>query len=173
MSFPVDRVDTRTALARYVRTRLLREEHEYAAKHGRGYRRLVSEKSGISQPHISNLLNREHMGVGMDVAEGLAKFWKMAGGYSELIRVALDWTKAQPAEEPAPRLQNLETAIVVLRDKGPVPDEAVAEMRRLGAASARDWSVGAWMILLGEAVQAAQASPPRVLPPSRRPRAAS
>lgn len=150
MNAEVDRrVDSKAVLRAYVHDRLARE----AKLAGRGYKTAVAKGTGASQPHIGNVIKRR-LNIGMDLADGLAKFWNMADA-AELMATAKAWADAHPelVETPAP-LPNLEAAVEFLRGRGTaVPEADIEEARRAGRA-ARDYSEAAWMMLLGEMAQA-------------------
>jgi hypothetical protein len=151
----VDRIDSKTALSAYVRARLLREEREG----GRGYRTLVAAKTGISAAHISNIMNREYMGVGFDAADGFAKLWGMSGS-GELVATAKEWAKTELAATPtSPKLPNLDAAIDFVRKHGPLPDEVVEQARQIGQGG-RDFTPATWIIILGELAQGHTPAPP-------------
>lgn len=103
-------------LARYARGRLLRERQAY----GRGYQADMARRSGLSQPHLANLMNRDHMGLGLDAAAALGRAWGMT--VAEMLQAAR-------GEEPpvAAALPNLETALTIARP--PFSAQAVAIAR--------------------------------------------
>jgi hypothetical protein len=100
----------------------------------------MARRSGLSQPHLANLMNRDHMGLGLDAAAALGRAWGMT--VAEMLQAAR-------GEEPpvAAALPNLETALTIARP--PFSAQAVAIARRIGSTS-RDFSVALWTILLGE-----------------------
>lgn len=168
----VEPIDPQQALVDYVRARLQREEAEHELKHGRGYQAKVARESKVSSAHIANIITKDGQGVGMDTAKKLATFWGTT--IDKLMAMAIEWAKSEPPRTPkVPLRPNLETAIEVMRRKGPVSDDVVEEARRTGT---RDFSVGAWMILLGEMTQpitSRTAAPSGIASPPHRSRPAS
>lgn len=142
-------IDPQEALARYIRDRLQQEENAYELKYGRGYQAKVARETKISTAHIANIITRGDQKVGIPTANKLATFWGTT--LAKLMATAVEWARSTPPQpmlaSPTRRRPNLEAAIDMMQRQGPLSDDVMAEARRMGT---RDFSVGAWMILLGE-----------------------
>lgn len=120
--------------------------------HGRGYQAKVARESKVSSAHIANIITKEEQTVGMRTANKLAGFWGMT--LDRLMATAVEWARSAPAPPTNPlarRRPNLELAIETLRRDGVLAEKHIEEARRTGN---RDFSIGAWMVLLGEMIQA-------------------
>ena len=131
--------DDRAALNRYVRERLQREARE----HGRGYQADMSRRTGLSQAHIANIMNRDYQGVGLEATGAFGRAWGMTS--SELIETARSGAAPTKREDPP----NLEAALAFLRSRGHLDDLVIDAARRIAAAS-RDFSVATWIVILSD-----------------------
>lgn len=160
MEGAVQRIDPRIAMTSYVRARLLREAEE----HGRGYQAHVARSAKISPPHIANILGREDLGVGTDVADKLARFWNMT--LAELTAEADTWARQHlPQATPSVHPPNLAEALAFLRGRGTVSTE-VEEVAAQIAKAGGDLSVGAWIAVLHD-LRDLRAAAAAALEPSR------
>ena len=145
-------IDSKSALTAYVKDRLAREER--AA--GRGYRKRVSDLAGLSHAHVSNLMNRSEIGVGMNAVDGFVRLRGLRDA-SELVALATEWAREQgpvlataSTEPPRQKAPHLEDAIHIdVERHGPLPQEALDELHAI-ARIGRDFPVSTWRQLIAD-----------------------
>jgi len=145
-------IDSKSALTAYVKDRLAREER--AA--GRGYRKRVSDLTGLSHAHVSNLMNRSEIGVGMNAVDGFVRLRGLRDA-SELVALATEWAREQgpvlataSTEPPRQKAPHLEDAIHIdVERHGPLPQEALDELHAI-ARIGRDFPVSTWRQLIAD-----------------------
>lgn len=146
-------MDTRTAIAGYVRERLRTEERA----HGRGYQAHVARRSKLSTAHVANVMSQDHRGIGIDAAAKLAVFWNLS--LEQLTAAALEWAAHRPPSSGTRPTPNLEAALAFMRGRGEMSEEVEAKARRIAEGVHVDLKDSTWISVLRDLYETSHPAP--------------